>query len=626
MAAKLVVEEGDLKGMTFSMENGDVWTVGRDPDECELVIEDPLVSRKHFLAHRTPEGITIQNLSATNPVQVNDIAIGEQPRLLKEGDLIKIGQEVLRFYENPSTLASGEEEGKQTSDATISAASETSSPSTESPREAPSGDTVFEEENIEMAHLAEIDFGVIETGRWLLKVVNGPNNGAEFYMQAGNRYVLGTDPNGCDIVFNDTSVSRQHARITVTSDDVLSIEDLKSRNGVLIGGAPIEELQPLPANTVVTLGTTSFVVYDREGAMQTIISPLLPSIVKVLQGEPLATEAAPPPIPTESPAPTPQPPIPDRPPIPATPEPPPQQPTRQMGPYIVLAVVIGLFALAGIGTSALFRSEPVTVESQINADELIRQTLKPFPSVRYTFNPSTGRLLLLGHVTSLSEKNQLLYALQSLKFVKSSPDDTGLVIDEYVWQEVNSILADNPAWQGISIHSPTAGQFILSGYLQTRKQANQLSSFISLNFPYLDLLKKQIIVEEDVLEQIHGWLQNEQLSEVVPTMHNGEIILTGGAPGDKMEALRRIVEKIKQIPGVRVVNILVRPQTTETGVIDLSNSYQVTGKSRIGNTYTVVINGHLLSENSELDGMTITQIASNRILLEKGQKKYRIDY
>src|SRR4029077_15231014 len=139
--------------------------------------------------------------------------------------------------------------------------------------------TLLGEEDESLGPLAEIDFGVIETGRWLLKVIGGPNNGAEFYMQAGNSYVLGTDPQNCDIVFHDTSVSRQHARIGVTPEETLFIEDLKSRNGVLINGTPIEDKQPLSTNTIVTMGTTSFVIYDREGEMQTIISPLLPSIV-----------------------------------------------------------------------------------------------------------------------------------------------------------------------------------------------------------------------------------------------------------------------------------------------------------------------------------------------------------
>ncbi len=50
-------------------------------------------------------------------------------------------------------------------------------------------------------------------------------------MQAGNNYVIGTDPQTCDIVFHDTSVSRQHARISVTPEDTLFIEvtDCKSR-------------------------------------------------------------------------------------------------------------------------------------------------------------------------------------------------------------------------------------------------------------------------------------------------------------------------------------------------------------------------------------------------------------
>src|SRR5205085_1714750 len=104
--------------------------------------------------------------------------------------------------------------------------------------------------------LAEINFELVDTGRWLLKVIGGPNNGAEFAMQASNSYVIGTDPNSCDIVFHDTSVSRQHARITVTNDDNLFIEDLKSRNGTLLDGEPLKTKKQLMPNILVTMGTT----------------------------------------------------------------------------------------------------------------------------------------------------------------------------------------------------------------------------------------------------------------------------------------------------------------------------------------------------------------------------------
>lgn len=646
MVAKLVIEEGDLKGLSLSLEDGESWTIGRDPDECQLVIEDPLVSRKHFIARRTSEGIVVENLSTTTPTLLNDEEIDDEPRVLQNGDTLKIGNEVLRFYEDSSAHILDEDEDISDSDIEnentpmekeMPASTEenppipiTTPPITPSPiaeplaepliDQPPRQDTVFDEEHDDIHSLAEIDFGVIETGRWLLKVISGPNNGAEFYMQAGNSYVIGTDPQACDIVFHDTSVSRQHARVTVTPEDTLFLEDLKSRNGVMLNGVVVEGKQELPVNTIVNLGTTAFMIYDREGEMQTIISPLLPSIVKVLQQEPPKENVEAPASsqidsatsPIEAPSPKPET-------VPVT------KPPRQLGPYIILATVIGLFVLAGIGTTSLFHEEPVVTQTQENADELVKQALTPFPAVRWTFNKSSGGLLLLGHVATVAEKNQLLYNLGSLKFIKSI-DDNGIIIDEGVWNEVNSLLSSNPAWKGITIYSPSAGQFILSGELQTRRQAEQLSSYLSLNFPYLDLLKKQIVVEEDIVNQISLWLQEAHLSDIVPKMANGEIILSGVIAPDKVDALNEVIGKVKQMPGVRIVTNAVRNQVAETGIVNISSQYPVSGKSRIGDKFTVVINGRILSEGSDLDGMTITKITPNRVSLERDNEKFRIDY
>lgn len=602
MAGKLIVEEGELKGLSLSLDEGDSWIIGRDPDEAQLIIEDPMVSRKHVQIQRTADGITAQNLSETTPIQINDEGVGDQPRLLQNGDLIKIGGEVLRYYEEATAHIVEEPDEIEKIVARASEAYE-SSPYAPKPEEH-EHPTLFEEEDAHnLTNLAEIDFGVAETGRWLLKVIGGPNNGAEFYMQTDKSYVLGTDPKNSDIIFHDNSVSRQHAKLTVKPDDTLEIEDLKSRNGVMINGAQIQEKQPLPLNTIVTIGTTSFVIYDREGEMQTIISPLLPSIVKVLQKD------APKKAETKE----------------AEPEPLPVPPPKSSVNYLIVGAVIALFTLAALGTSTLFRSEPVVAPVQENADELIQQSLKSYPAVRYTFNKANGGLLLLGHVTSLADKNQLVYHLQNLKFIKNI-DDSGIVIDDYVWQEVNSILAKNPAWKGITIHSPTAGQFILSGYLKTRKEADSLSTYMSLNFPYIDLLKKQIVVEEDVVNQINGILHESDFDDVAAQMVNGEITLTGGVQKEQVGQVAPVIDKIKQIPGVRLVNNQIKMQTAEASLVNITDQYHVSGQSRIGNKYTVVINGRILSENDDLDGMTITKITPDNILLEKDDIKYIINY
>ena len=97
MAPKLVAEEGILTGLVLSLEEGNQWIIGRDPDECQLLVEDPSASRKHLLIRKSPDGFIVENLSSTNPVQVNSEDVKE-PRLLHHGDILTIGSGLFRFY------------------------------------------------------------------------------------------------------------------------------------------------------------------------------------------------------------------------------------------------------------------------------------------------------------------------------------------------------------------------------------------------------------------------------------------------------------------------------------------------------------------------------------------------
>lgn len=634
MAARLISEEGDLKGLVLSFENGNEWIIGRDPDESQLVIHDPLVSRKHVRATLSLEGIYIQNLSETNPILVNDETIGNQAYLLSHGDSVKIGNEIFRYYTDSnahvldegysSTIDSETQKDplQEEFEETPENSKDTYEPSEPSKKDSSTtmNNTILNDDEDEFAHLAEIDFGISEVGRWMIKVIGGPNNGAEFYMQTGETYILGTDPKTCDIVFHDNSVSRQHARITVTEDDQLRIEDLKSRNGVMIGSKPLTEIETLEPNTIVSLGTSSFIVYDREGEMQTIISPLLPSIVKILQNEEQKTEKK------EDAKLEPYVPTPIEEPKPVEETAPPPVPKHNHLSYALVALVIGLLTVVGIGTTALFESEPVQTKVTENAELLIDQTLAPYkPAIKFAYNKATGGLLLIGHVSNAAEKNQLLYTLHSLPF-KLNIDDSGIVIDEGVWRETNSILSRNPNFKGISIHSPAPGQFVMSGTLKTRKQAEQLSDYIGTIFPYLDLLKKEVVVEEEVLSQIRGWLYKVGLTSITAKMDNGEVSLSGSAPSDQANEIPKIINRIKTIPGVRIVNNFIKIQSPEMGIKNITSQYQVTGSTKVGDKYTVIINGRILSEGDTLDGMQITSITPNAIFLENSSSKFRIDY
>ena len=98
MPVHLIAEEGPHRGLILNLETGDEWTIGRDPDTCDLTIEDSTVSRKHARLNRAPDGIYLKNLSKVNPTLVNDEEKTEPVRL-KEGDRIQVGNTVFLYSE-----------------------------------------------------------------------------------------------------------------------------------------------------------------------------------------------------------------------------------------------------------------------------------------------------------------------------------------------------------------------------------------------------------------------------------------------------------------------------------------------------------------------------------------------
>jgi type III secretion system YscD/HrpQ family protein len=560
MAGYLIAEEGPLADLVLRFEEGTEWAIGRDPDEVGLVLEDPMVSRKHVICRLTPEGFVLENLSAVNPATQNGKIITE-PVLLQEGDIIQIGSTFFRFSEKAPEAA-------------------VSSP-------------LFLEE---ASDLSTLSMSTPPEARWMLKVITGPNAGAEFYMQKGKSYIIGKDPEVCDIIFQDLSVSRQHAKITLNEQDVITIEDLSSRNGTLVKGKPITEPTTLQSQDVIALGTTSFMVIDREQSRETIISEAPPP---PQAEEKIAPESA---IPKD---------------------------WREMvipRKHLVLAGTIGCIVLAMfIGMLALFQSTPLEVPPH-NENNLIREIVVKYPDVQFSYNDGSGKLFLTGHVLSAVEKQELLYQLSGLKFLSTTIEDT-VVIDEYVWENMNALLMTNPAWMGISIHSPAPGRFAARGYLQTLEQAQALSDYLNVNFPYLDRLDNQVVVESNLLTQIQSLLLERGFNNVSYQLTDGELVLSGRVDGKDTPRFDSLVKEFKAIPGIRMLKNYVIYTSEESSLVDLSSQYKVMGFSKKdGSSQYVVINGKILATGDLLDGMTIMAITSSAVMLEKDGLKFKINY
>jgi pSer/pThr/pTyr-binding forkhead associated (FHA) protein len=60
----------------------------------------------------------------------------------------------------------------------------------------------------------------------------------------------------CDLPIPDASISRRHARLTVTGRNV-TIEDLGSKNGTRVNGVRLQEPFPLSSPASVQFGTVT---------------------------------------------------------------------------------------------------------------------------------------------------------------------------------------------------------------------------------------------------------------------------------------------------------------------------------------------------------------------------------
>lgn len=570
MKGFLIAEEGPFTGLVVRLDEGTEWIIGRDPDVCYQVIEDPMVSRKHVIIRLEDDTFIAENLSAVNPASINGKHITE-PRNLQEGDTLQIGNVNMRFTLHDPVQY------------TPTSEYDLSEEQTETP-------SIFDEGD----RLDAFSFTSDEQSRWIVKVTSGPNTGAEFSIAKGSTHILGKDPHSADIVFQDLSVSRQHARLICDENDALAIEDMHSRNGIALNGRLIHEPTLLSSQDSLVLGTTHLLIIDTEAAQDTVVSPppLAPLEEEIVEEKVSKKDWKTTVIPFR---------------------------------HIAIAgVFLLLLAFTTGGLISLFSGADVVVEKIAEPDQ-IKTKLEKFPYVQYSFNPSTGKLFLLGNVMTEVDHQELIYLVKTLPFVRSIEDN--IVIDELVWENTNAMLIKYPNWRGVFLSSSQPGQFVLKGYVDNSEEAGKLEDWMNVNFSYTDKLTNKVVVEQTLMTRVQALLLTEGFATVTFNLTNGEVVLAGRVPSRKDSQYNAMVNSLKKIEGVREVKSYVIFTKKANEYINLTDKYTVTGTSKLGNVNQfVVINGKILSQGEDLDGMNITEITQNEIFLEKDGLKYKINY
>ncbi|MBI5563454.1 MAG: FHA domain-containing protein [Chloroflexi bacterium] len=80
----------------------EVMLLGRH-EQCDIVIADPLVSRRHSQIMCDGSYCSIEDLGSTNGTFVNDQRL-TQPRVLRSGDRVRVADTVLVFNDPQATL------------------------------------------------------------------------------------------------------------------------------------------------------------------------------------------------------------------------------------------------------------------------------------------------------------------------------------------------------------------------------------------------------------------------------------------------------------------------------------------------------------------------------------------
>ena len=460
-------------------------------------------------------------------------------------------------------------------------------------------DTIFESSE------ESLPFNLISETPLLLKVISGPNAGAEIGLQKGRDFTIGKDANACEIVFQDLSVSRTHARLSVSPDGAMEIEDLGSKNGTLVNGVPVTEKTPITPQDLVALGTTVFLIIDREAPQETIYSQAMPSYETAKPVSTAEEEAL----------------------LPAEEEKKAWHWKQERIPnkhLIAGGSFLIIFLIVFLSFFSLFKSSGIEVVQKEPVSE-IQEALEKFKDVQYSFNPGSGKLFLVGHVLTAVDYQEMRHRINQIPFITGTEDN--VVIDEYVWKMMNDIINENAGWRGVSIGSSSPGKFIVSGYLLTNDDSAKLNEYLTVNFPYLDRLENKVVVEETLNAQVQSILAAQNLGAVTFQLSNGDVILSGRYSEKMSDTFDQMLKKLKSTPGVASVKNFAVATHPDLASIDLTQQYQVSGSSmHEGRGFSAVLNGKIYTLGDLVDGMKIVSIEPSTILLEKDGLKYKIDY
>ncbi len=204
---------------------------------CDVVVEDPKVSRAHLRLEVSEDTISLYDLESASGTQVNGVPVSQAT--LAGTSTVQIGDTELRIelVKPAPQQASGTDYIEVKSGINEPSIVETLLP----------GEVTLSHDGVQQA------FQDLSLPR---VVVFGSQSTAE-YSLTKERMIIGRDKN-CDIVLQDSAASREHACLELKGGRVM-LRDLDSKNGTFLRASPVSEIA-LFSGVNFRIGST-FLVY-----------------------------------------------------------------------------------------------------------------------------------------------------------------------------------------------------------------------------------------------------------------------------------------------------------------------------------------------------------------------------
>ena len=144
---------------------------------------------------------------------------------------------------------------------------------------------------------------------------------------------------------------------------------------------------------------------------------------------------------------------------------------------------------------------------------------------------------------------------------------------------------------------------------------------------YLDKLKNEVVINQILQAQVASIITKYNMFGINFEVISNELVLAGRYDENKVTEFNEFLKELKKTKGINSIKNLAVVSTESSARIDISDKYKITGYSSYdGVNFSVIVNGKIITLGDLIDGLKITKITQDAILLEKDDIKYTISY